>query len=248
MTLVGGVRLFELEPDLLPDLAPDERAVAHAVVVPGLRLAPGPLRDLPIGSPPWGAVVIAGIAAREVSVAGVSAAELVGPGDVVLATAPLDEPLGCESRWTVLETLHLAVLGDQVQPLFRRWPALAGALLRRSDERATRLAVAQAIASANRIDTRVAALLWALAARWGRVVPDGVVMPLRLTHRTIARLVGARRPSVTTAVSRLAAGGQVTRRADGSWMLHGGPPTSLGGAVVDRIRPDPAPRRLGAAH
>ena len=29
-------------------------------------------------------------------------------------------------------------------------------------------------------------LLWYLAERWGRVTPDGVIVPLRLTHETLA--------------------------------------------------------------
>jgi hypothetical protein len=37
-------------------------------------------------------------------------------------------------------------------------------------------------------------------------------------------MVGARRPSVTTALGQLMARGSVERRADGAWVLRGGPP------------------------
>ena len=82
----------------------------------------------------------------------------------------------------------------------------------------------QAIAHLKRIDDRLLALLWCLAERWGRVSPDGVVVALRLPHRTLGSLVGARRPSVPTALGQLMARGEVERRPDGGWLLLGNPP------------------------
>jgi CRP/FNR family cyclic AMP-dependent transcriptional regulator len=49
-----------------------------------------------------------------------------------------------------------------------------------------------------------------------------VRVPIALPHRTLATLVGARRPSVTTALTGLARDGLVERTADG-WLLHGDP-------------------------
>jgi CRP/FNR family cyclic AMP-dependent transcriptional regulator len=68
------------------------------------------------------------------------------------------------------------------------------------------------------------ALFWHLAERWGRVSGDGVVVPLALTHRILGQLVGARRPTVSTALSELAERGELVRRSDGSWLLRGDPP------------------------
>jgi hypothetical protein len=79
----------------------------------------------------------------------------------------------------------------------------------------------------------------ALADRWGRVERDGsVVVPLPLTHRLLAGIVGSQRPTVTTALSRLAERRRVSRRDDG-WVLHGAPPTSgllEGQALADAFR------------
>jgi hypothetical protein len=58
------------------------------------------------------------------------------------------------------------------------------------------------------------------------VVKDGVVVSLRLSHRTLAGMVGARRPSVTTALGQLMARGEIERRDDGEWVLKGRPPAA----------------------
>ncbi len=68
-------------------------------------------------------------------------------------------------------------------------------------------------------DDRLMATFRVLADRWGVVTPDGVALPSFLTHSVLAPLVGARRPSVTTALKRLTTGGLVRRAADGRWIV-----------------------------
>ena len=63
--------------------------------------------------------------------------------------------------------------------------------------------------------------------------PGGVVVSLRLPHRTLAGMVGARRPSVTTALGQLIARGEVERRPDGGWLLLGNPPEAREKPVAD---------------
>jgi hypothetical protein len=55
------------------------------------------------------------------------------------------------------------------------------------------------------------------------VTPHGTVVPLALSHRMLAQLVGARRPTVSTACGELARRGEVLRAADGTWLLTGEP-------------------------
>ena len=74
----------------------------------------------------------------------------------------------------------------------------------RLTQRAQRLAVTQAISQLNRVDRRLLTLFWHLAERWGRMTPDGVLIPLTLSHRMLSQLVGARRPTVSTALAELA--------------------------------------------
>jgi hypothetical protein len=38
---------------------------------------------------------------------------------------------------------------------------------------------------------------------WGRVIPQGTVVPFRLTHEMLASIVGAQRPTTTVAIHSL---------------------------------------------
>ena len=115
-------------------------------------------------------------------------------------------------RFAVLD----AAFADRVRP----WPQIAQALLRRVERRTRNLNVQRAIACQPRLEVRLALLLWHLAARWGRVEPGGIRLPLPLTHQLLGRLVGAERPSVSHALARLARAGLVTGHGD-EWHLHG---------------------------
>ncbi len=99
------------------------------------------------------------------------------------------------------------------------------AVFRGACSRAHSLAITLAVSNLRRVDIRLLVLLWHLADRWGRVTPDGVVVPLKLTHETFARLVGAQRPSVTTALRQLEQEGLVRRSA--GRLLQGDPPETL---------------------
>jgi hypothetical protein len=109
---------------------------------------------------------------------------------------------------------------DRVSP----WPEIAHALVGRSVQRAQRLARHLAILENPRVDARLLLLFWHLADDWGTVGPDGVTVPLALTHKTLGRLIRAHRASVTAALHGLARRGLLTRRAsDSAWQLHGDP-------------------------
>src|SRR5262249_51714123 len=86
-------------------------------------------------------------------------------------------------------------------------------LVNRCAERAETVAVQRSIAAHVRVDVRVLCYLWHLADRFGVVLPDGVRLNLPLTHAVLARLVGARRPTVTTALQRLMQLGYLRRES-----------------------------------
>ena len=92
--------------------------------------------------------------------------------------------------------------------------------MERIEARARRLAVTQAISQMTGVDHRLETLFWHLAESWGKVRQDGVLIPLDLSHQLLGKLVGARRPTVSTALALLANQQRVTRCHDGSWLLH----------------------------
>ena len=49
----------------------------------------------------------------------------------------------------------------------------------------------------------------------------GVHVPLRISHRLLGQLVGARRPTISAAVKQLADSGELIRRADSTWLVTG---------------------------
>ncbi len=91
------------------------------------------------------------------------------------------------------------------------------------------------------VEHRVLLVLWHLADLWGRVRPDGIVLPIRLTHQMVGLVIGARRPAVTTALGALAEQGRVAAQPDGGFLLTGDPPGDLklrrGSAVSPRTGP-----------
>jgi hypothetical protein len=99
------------------------------------------------------------------------------------------------------------------------------------------LAVNQAISQLNRVDRRLLTLFWHLAERWGRMTPGGVLIPLTLSHRMLSQLIGARRPTVSTALGELAREQRLRRVDDGTWLLGGEPVGEPADANLRRIPP-----------
>jgi len=127
----------------------------------------------------------------------------------------------------VLEPTRLAVLDHGLVIRMNPWPQLGVELFARGTRRAHHLAVALAIAHHQRLDDRLLLTLWHVAERWGRVAPEGIIVPLPLSHQRLADLVGAHRPSVTKAMGELTASGALSRRDHGVWVLHGAPPAQI---------------------
>jgi CRP/FNR family transcriptional regulator, cyclic AMP receptor protein len=62
--------------------------------------------------------------------------------------------------------------------------------------------------------------LWHLADRFGRVTSRGCELVLAgLTHEALAVMLGARRPTVTSALRRLGERGLLRQERRGAWLL-----------------------------
>jgi CRP/FNR family transcriptional regulator, cyclic AMP receptor protein len=173
-----------------------------------------------VGTGP-GLLVLDGLIAVEERVGDRTAAELIGPGDLLQPAYPLAENLLERSdAWRALGPTRFALLDGEFAERVRPWPQILQALLRRAGRRIADLDVLRAITSQPRLEVRLVLLLWHLAARWGRVEPAGIRVSLPLTHRMLGQLVGAERPSISHALARLTHAGMVTGTA-GDWHLHG---------------------------
>jgi hypothetical protein len=149
--------------------------------------------------------------------------ELLGRGDLM---RPWQEDAASfsEVSWSVIEPASIAVLGDAVVTRAREMPEFLEALTERALRRSRRLAVSAAIANTVGVEERLLLLLWQLAELWGEKRPGGALLPFRLSHQTLADLVGARRPTVTLAVRALTERDLLERAESGEWILPGSPP------------------------
>jgi CRP/FNR family cyclic AMP-dependent transcriptional regulator len=181
--------------------------------------------DLPRG---LGLLVLDGLLLRRVGMAGRYGSELLGDGDLLRPWQDEDSgPLPVRTgRWKVLRRGRMAVLDYDFAVRLARYPELLPCLLNRAVRRSRYMAANISILHQPRIDIRVHMLLWELAGRWGHVSRDGVRLPIRLTHATLAELVAARRPTVTKALGGLADQDMVIWKGD-HWLLKSKPPTEL---------------------
>jgi CRP/FNR family transcriptional regulator, cyclic AMP receptor protein len=233
------VRLLDVDPALGARLREDDRAEALGRVVLRTALvraggAPPPAQEGP--SPIFGFVVLSGLLLEETVIADHPSVRLLGPGDIALPRRASSESLEVHLRWTAATDTRVAILDEVLQQPLAMWPGLALGLIDRAAEQLLRGGVLKAIAQLPRVEDRMEAMFWELADRWGRVTPGGVVVPLRLTHDLLARLVGGRRPTVSLALRVLADRGTLTRQRDGSWLLTAALPAIGPGA------PSPSPR------
>jgi hypothetical protein len=228
------VSIVDADPELAELLDASARSIARReAVTRALRLSPGPWDATAAAEPDVhhrGFLLVDGLLSREVEVLGRRCVELLGEGDVLRPWTWDGEGshVGAEVAWAVLEPARMAVLDEALVQRIAPWPQLGVELFNRGTRRAHALAVCLAIAHHQRVDDRLRLTLWHLAERWGRVTADGIVVPLSLPHQRLADLVGAHRPSVTTAMGELTRAGALSRREDGTWLLHGRPPEELG--------------------
>ena len=219
------IRVLEADPDLAAGLsAADTAAATRELVAPGVSLdwsSHGHGWGPPDPSGHFGLLVVEGLLLREVRFLGTSSAELLGYGDLLRPwdiDGELDLPVPAEICWRALELVSVAVLDSHFVRRAASWPDVLSALAGRAVVRAKSMAVHDAITNLKTVELRLLVLFWHLAERWGRVAPDTIALPLPLTHATLAKLVGAARPSVTTALSALSKR-ELLGRDGGVWRL-----------------------------
>ena len=227
-----SVRILELDPELGRRVPAAQIADARAQLVARAKTLDCGRWEVPHDEADRGTLgflMLEGLLARDVLLAGTTSTELVGEGDVLQpwTAAGDDELLPYHVLWHVLSPVRVAVLDAPLARTLTHWPPVLGALLERALRRTLRMSIHQALLQLSPVETRLLVLFWHLAERWGHVTPDGISVRLRLSHELLGQLVGSRRASVTTALRHIDESGLVVRRADGSWLLRGSPPDEL---------------------
>jgi CRP/FNR family transcriptional regulator, cyclic AMP receptor protein len=227
----GGRFVRVLDEDLdLPSPYPAQRArrareASHAAL---LRLPTG-VWEPPVTEPPasgLGLLILNGLLMRTVSHRGRCGGELLAGGDLIRPEEAVDDPAGTlafHTGWRVLVPCRLAVLDRGWLARMAPYPEIIAALTARGLERAARVSQMLTLVREPRLEERLWLLLWHLADRFGSVHGDGVHVSLPLTHDLLARLACAQRPSVSSALGRLAHDGRV-RRTGNDWVLSGPAP------------------------
>jgi CRP/FNR family transcriptional regulator, cyclic AMP receptor protein len=217
--------LLDVDPDLAEGLTPEDREAAGRLLVVRVDTVPaGTWRPAPQAPAPGtiATLVCAGLAVRRGSLGGRGSVELLGEGDVL---RPWDENvcvLPVDVSWRVLERMRLVTLDERLAPALARYPSVLSAILQRTIRRSRFLSVQHLISGLPAVEQRLLLLFTLLADRWGRVRPGGVFVPIRMSHEMLAGLVGARRPSVTSAIGSLQREGAIRRDRDGIMLLDPG--------------------------
>jgi CRP/FNR family transcriptional regulator, cyclic AMP receptor protein len=225
------VRILERDPELGPRIPAQHLAQARAALVARVRSLDRGVWEAPetADSRHLGFLVLDGLLARDVVLAGTTCTELLGPGDVVgPSTSSHDDTLvRYRVLWHVLEPVQLAVFDGHFSRSLADWPQVMRVLLERTLDGSLRASIHAALLQLSPVETRLVVMFWLLAERWGRVTPAGVVLKLRLSHQMLGQLVGCQRASVTTALHHVEENGLVRRRSDRTWLLKGSPPGEL---------------------
>ena len=223
------VSVLEVDPALAELIPLDQRAQARqATGAATMELDVGSWQT-PLESDAfrggYGLLVYEGLLLRRAGIEGRHAAELLGPGDLLRPWQHDGGDATLEVEWAfrVVANTRVAVLDPRWTARAAAWPQLGAELAGRALGRSVRLVVAMAIAQQPRLDERLWMLFWDLADRFGKVHPDGVHLDLPLTHEVLSHLAGARRPSVSGALTRLSEEGRL-RRSGRHWILSGDPP------------------------
>ena len=221
----GSILVLEEDPDLGAGLDGGELTAATQALV----ASSAPLEWRSSG-PGWGPsdpgghlglLLTGGLLLREVRLLDTYSAELLAHGDLLRPwdiDGELNLPVPAEIGWTVLEPATVAVLDGDFVRRAAAWPHVLSNLAGRAVIRAKSMALDNAVTNLKQVQVRLLVLFFHLADRWGRVGPREISVQLPLTHETLAKLVGAARPSVTTALSALAHR-RLLYREDGTWCL-----------------------------
>ncbi len=222
----GTVHVFRHDPDLLDGLDdPTTALLTRRVTTRSLELPCGTWLPPAGRDGVLGLLVLEGLLIRSIRPHGKDCPELLGAGDLLRPwDADADSDADDPSRWRVLQPTTVAILDDRFALIAGRWPSIMSGLFARGAQRSRNLVFHLTLANIRQAEARLQILLWHLADRWGQVTPEGVRLPLPLTHELLGQLACMQRPTASTTLQRMTRSGEIRRGPDRGWTLLGRPP------------------------
>lgn len=217
----GWLSLVEFDSELNPRprgcSAPgSKRTVARVAQLPPGRFDPQRLVEDPSG---WlGLLVVNGLVLVQVAAGRAPIGWLIGADDLVRPWEMTEVSLLTAASWQALTPLRVALLDADFARRAAGLGSVADALTAKAVQTTHWLFAKSLVTGTSVIEERLLLLFALLGERWGKATAAGVLVAMPLTHQVLATLVGARRPSVSTALRGLCAAGLVRRTTEG-WLL-----------------------------
>lgn len=215
------VSLVEFDSDLKPRAGGWSALGARRLVARVAHLPPGPfspeaLVDVPTKS--LGLMVIEGLALVQVAAGRAPIGWLIGVEDLVRPWEMDEASLLKDASWVALSPLRVALLDGDFARRASGTDSVTEALLTKVAQTSHWLFAKSLVTGTSVIEERLLLLFALLGERWGKATAAGVFVGMPLTHQVLATLIGARRPSVSTALRELSVAGLLRRTAEG-WLL-----------------------------
>src|SRR5437763_3126258 len=185
------------------------------------QLPPGPFdpQRLIENSTGWlGLLVVDGLALVQVAAGRAPIGWLVGAEDLVRPWEMTDVSLLTSASWQALSPLRIALLDGGFARRVSGLGMVTEALAAKAAQTSHWLFAKSLVTGTSVIEERLLLLFALLGERWGKATAAGVLVAMPLTHQVLATLVGARRPSVSTALRGLCDAGLLDRTEEG-WLL-----------------------------
>jgi CRP/FNR family cyclic AMP-dependent transcriptional regulator len=213
----------QLDVQLRERRIPSSRPLARRLTARVLRVPRGNFdAEALVGDPEgWlGLLVLDGLIAVGIEAGRAQSTWLVGGEDLIRPWNMQDVSLLSTPSWRALTETRVALLDRDFSRRMGGIPLICSELLARATQ-TTHWLLAKSLVSASPIvEERLMLLFSMLSERWGRVCADGVRLDLPLTHELLAKMCGARRPSVTTALRSLRERGLIDCTRRGCWMVR----------------------------
>lgn len=168
----------------------------------------------------FGVLVVEGLIVAELQSGHANTAWLIGADDVIRPWEMDQLSLTRGIQWSALRPTRLVRLDRSFYARSRDDPQALNGILCGAARTGRWLLAKSLVISSPLIEERLLLLFALYGERWGRRTPQGVTLQLPLTHRLLAALCGARRPSVSHALRKLERKGLLSCPARGEWVLH----------------------------